>query len=55
MVFVTKFRVVNYRSRLGSIVESIIYIKEKYAIFKFNVNGIYNIHITILILKIKYY
>jgi len=35
MVFVTKFRVVNYGSRLESIVENIKYIKEKYANFRF--------------------
>jgi len=29
MVFVTKFRVVNYGSRLESIAENIMYIKEK--------------------------
>jgi len=34
-VFVTKFRVVNYGSRLESIVENIKYIKEKYANFRF--------------------
>jgi len=38
-------------ARLESIVESIMYIKEKNANFKFNFNGIYDIHFTILILK----
>jgi len=44
----------NYGSRLESITESIMYNKEKYVNFRFNINDIYNIHITILILKTKY-
>jgi len=64
MMFLTKFRVINYGSRLKSTVESIMYIKEKHLNFRFrnmsildsiNINDIYNIQFTILILKTKYY
>jgi len=56
MMFVKKFSVINYGSRLESIVESIMYIKEKYVnLGSININDIYNIQLTILILKTKYY
>ena len=55
-MFVTKFRVINYGSRLKSIVESIMYIKRNMPILNsININDIYNIQLTILILKTKYY